>query len=53
MLYPNYDKTFGWVAGVGAIIGELPFFLWLLIRGVNVQRYNERAQQPRYSTLQE
>jgi hypothetical protein len=53
MLYPNYDKTFGWVAGVGAIIGELPFFLWLLIRGVNVQRYNERAHQPRYSTLQE
>jgi hypothetical protein len=47
MLYPNYDETFGWIVGVTAIIGELPFFLWLLIRGVNVQRYNERAQQPR------
>src|SRR5215203_6772969 len=47
MLNPNYDETFGWIVGVGAIIGELPFFLWLLIKGVNVQRYNERAQQPR------
>src|SRR5215218_1471718 len=47
ILNPNYDETFGWIVGVGAIIGELPFFLWLLIRGVNVQRYNERAQQLR------
>jgi hypothetical protein len=47
MLYPNYDETFGWVVGVTAVFGELPFFLWLLIKGVNVQRYNERAQQPR------
>jgi hypothetical protein len=35
------------VVGVTAVIGELPFFLWLLIKGVNVQRYNERAQKPR------
>ena len=47
ILVPNYDETFGWIVGVGAVIGELPFFLWLLIRGVNVERYNERAQQPR------
>jgi hypothetical protein len=47
MLYPNYDESFGWIVGVGAVIGELPFFLWLLIKGVNVERYNERAQQPR------
>jgi hypothetical protein len=47
ILNPNYDETFGWIVGVGAIIGELPFFLWLLIKGVNVERYNERAQQPR------
>src|SRR5215217_5654945 len=46
-LYPNYDQIFGWVVGVTAVIGELPFFLWLLIKGVNVQRYNERAQKPR------
>ena len=47
ILYPNYAETFGLVAGVGALIGELPFFLWLAIKGVNVQRYNERAQHPR------
>ena len=44
ILYPEYAETFGLVAGVGALIGELPFFLWLAINGVNVQRYNERAQ---------
>lgn len=47
ILYPNYAEIFGVVVGVGAIVGELPFFLWLLIKGVNVQRYNERAHQPR------
>jgi hypothetical protein len=45
ILYPTYAETFGLVVGVGAIFGELPFFLWLAIKGVNVQRYNERAQQ--------
>jgi hypothetical protein len=45
VVLPEYAETFGLVAGVGAIIGELPFFLWLAIKGVNVQRYNERAQQ--------
>jgi hypothetical protein len=47
ILYPNYEEIFGVVVGVGAVIGELPFFLWLLIKGVNVERYNEQAQQPR------
>src|SRR5215210_9530580 len=46
-LYPNYAETLASVVGVTAVIGELPFFLWLAIKGVNVQRYNERAQQPR------
>jgi Domain of unknown function (DUF4386) len=45
-LFPNYEGIFDLVVGVTAIIGELPFFLWLSIKGVNVQRYNERAQQP-------
>jgi cytochrome c biogenesis protein CcdA len=48
-LYPNYAETLASVVGLTAIIGELPFFLWLAIKGVNVQRYNERAQQqPRW-----
>ena len=46
ILYPDYAETTGLVVGVGALLGELPFFLWLAIKGVNVQRYNERAQQP-------
>jgi hypothetical protein len=46
-LFPNYEEIFAGVVGVSAVIGELPFFLWLLIKGVNVQRYNERAQLPR------
>ena len=44
---PNYEELFGVIVGVTAVIGELPFFLWLLIKGVNVQRYNERSQQSR------
>lgn len=47
ILFPNYEEIFALVVGVGAVFGELPFFLWLLIRGVNVQRYNEWAQQLR------
>jgi hypothetical protein len=46
-LFPNYAEIFGVIVGVTAVIGELPFFLWPLIKGVNVQRYNERAQQLR------
>ena len=44
ILFPNYAEIFGVIVGVTAVIGELPFFLWLLIKGVNVQRYNERAE---------
>jgi hypothetical protein len=47
ILLPNYAEAFGLVAGIGALIGELPFFLWLAIKGVNVRGYNERAQQVR------
>jgi hypothetical protein len=45
ILLPNYDETFGWVVGVGALIGELPFFLWLAIKGVNVQEWHKRASR--------
>jgi len=47
ILFPNYAEIFGVVVGVTAVIGEVLFFLWLLIKGVNVERYNERAQQLR------
>ncbi len=47
ILFPDFEEIFGVIVGVTAVIGELPFFLWLLIKGVNVQRNNERAQKPR------
>src|SRR5215213_710416 len=47
ILFPNNAEIFGVIVGVTSVFGELPFFLWLLIKGVNVQRYNERAQQAR------
>ena len=43
ILFPNYEAIFGVIVGVTAVIGELPFFLWLLIKGVNVQKWHERA----------
>src|SRR5215216_573888 len=45
ILLPNYAETTGLIAGVGALIGELPFFLWLAIKGVNVQQWHERASR--------
>jgi hypothetical protein len=45
VLYPEYAATFGLVAGIGALIGELPFFLWLVIKGINVQKWHERASR--------
>jgi hypothetical protein len=43
ILFPNYEPIFGVVVAVTSIIGELPFFLWLLIKGVNVQKWHDRA----------
>ena len=43
ILFPNYGEIFGVVVAVTAVIGELPFFLWLLIKGVNVQQWHNRA----------
>jgi hypothetical protein len=46
ILFPNYEAIFGLVVGVTAIIGELPFFLCLVIKGVNVQKWHDRASAP-------
>jgi len=42
-LSPGYEERFAWVVSVTAFVGELPFFLWLLIRGVNVRKWQERV----------
>jgi len=41
--FPNYKEIFVWVVAVTAVIGELPFLFWLLLRGVNIQEWNNRA----------
>ena len=39
-LFPNFDTT---IFGLFAFIGELLFYVWLLIKGVNVEQWNKRA----------
>jgi hypothetical protein len=39
-LFPNYDAT---IFGLFAFIGEALFYLWLLIKGVNVKEWEKRA----------
>jgi hypothetical protein len=39
-LFPNFDAT---IFGLFAFIGEAIFYLWLLIRGVNVEEWNKRV----------
>ena len=39
-LFPNSDAT---ILGVFAFIGEVLFYLWLLIKGVNVEQWEKRA----------
>ena len=39
-LIPNFDAT---IFGLFAFIGEVLFYLWLLIKGVNVEEWEKRA----------
>jgi len=39
-LFPNFDAM---IFGLFAFIGELLFYLWLLIKGVNVEQWEKRA----------
>jgi hypothetical protein len=42
-LVPDYAATLAVVVVVTALIGELPLAVWLLIKGVNVERWHQRA----------
>lgn len=42
-LSPAYGERFSWVVYVTAFVGEFPFFIWLLFKGVNVQKWFERV----------
>ncbi|MFL7893630.1 MAG: DUF4386 domain-containing protein [Anaerolineales bacterium] len=39
-LFPNFDAM---ILGLFAFIGELAFYLWLLIKGVNAEQWEKRA----------
>jgi hypothetical protein len=43
ILAPQYDAVLSTVVLVMTIPGELAFTLWLLIKGINVERWEERA----------
>ena len=43
ILLPRYADVYAIIIGVAAWAGELPFFLWLLFKGVDEQRWQERA----------
>ncbi len=42
-LLPNYGETIALVVGLPTVIGEFSFCGWLLIRGVNVEKWKKRA----------
>jgi hypothetical protein len=42
-LFPQYDELYALLVVVLAILGELPFALWLLIKGVNSEQWEKRA----------
>src|SRR5918912_1739923 len=42
-LVPQYSDSLAMVVVVTALIGELPLTLWLLVKGVNVERWRERV----------
>jgi hypothetical protein len=43
-LLPQYDAIYAQMVVMLAIVGELAFTLWLLIRGVNVATWEQRAR---------
>ena len=39
----GYADRFGWIAWITAFVGEFPFFMWLLFKGVNAEKWEKRA----------
>jgi hypothetical protein len=46
LLAPKYDSIFSTVVVILSIPGELAFTLWLLIKGLNEERWQELDRQP-------
>jgi hypothetical protein len=45
--YPESKETLASVVAVTAVFGELPFFLWLLIKAVNAEAWHALARTKR------
>jgi hypothetical protein len=43
LLSAGYDARFAWLVSVTGFAGEMPFFLWLLIKGVDVPKWHGRV----------
>jgi hypothetical protein len=43
VLLPQYDELYASVVVLLAIVGELPLTFWLLIKGINVEQWKQRA----------
>ncbi len=42
LLVVGYADSSGWLVGVTAVVGEVPFFLWLLLKGVDAGAWHAR-----------
>jgi hypothetical protein len=42
-LFPQYDAIYASTVVLLAVIGELSFTFWLIIKGVNVEQWKKRA----------
>jgi hypothetical protein len=45
LVAPGGAQVFAAIVGVGAVVGEIPFILWLLLKGVDAKRWQERASK--------
>jgi hypothetical protein len=44
-LLPKYRAVWTWIVAVPAVIAELSLCLWLLIRGINVKKWDEQGER--------
>ena len=44
LLVPRYAPAFDVIVAVAAVVGEVPFVLWLVFRGVDEKRWEARAR---------
>ena len=44
LISANYKEIFGGIVAV-TVYGEFPFFIWLLIKGVNVEQWEKRVHE--------